>query len=567
MTGSRHSLHLPVLRPEAGSSMLVRPLRFHDEQEVGHWLRQAHLNGLRDPRWMLDPAADRGAIRLRICAPCLRQDIVYWRSAWLQIDRPWCLIHQVWLIDRCPACDRMLMWGRTRLVHCSCGHDLREIEASAISARAADALSAVPVSVLLWLGAIARFGLTGKPLKGASSQVVTEMAALIELGAAQLIQWPSVFFLTLDRNRVSAGDSSSGQLELLGSALPGLTRRLSKIRDETWRAKLTDAVGAYVQSDRPGCAPLVWKHAPGVRPPSVAKVARHLGVSVARLASVLDDLQPVGVASRRTAGGRMRRMVSTEAASAAKQSLDARVTTKPAARQLGLSVARVKQLMTQGVLKVSDGRLNRDAVDALRQNLLACADASHLPRDGVPLGRALRFYVPVCRTGDFLGALLHKDLSCYLSKTTERAIGLVVSLSDVRAWLPQESAPPKPWMTLPEVADVLGLKQQVVYHFVRKGLIHAVVQQVGKRKAKVVTHQALSNFKSSFGPLARIASQAGIDHRNGLRWAQAEGLEVASGPTVDGGRQYLVRLPGGCHSDAMERIWPSFTGGAAERNR
>lgn len=567
MTGSRHRLRLPVLRPNSSASLLVRPLRLHDEHEIGYWLRLAHLNGLRDPCWMLNPGTNRGGTTLRICPLCLRQADVYWRAAWLEIDRPWCAIHHVWLIDRCPSCGRTLRWGQARLVNCRCGHDLREIDASAVGPEVADALGLVPVSVLLWLGGVARFGLLGKPLKGASTHVVAEMASLIELGAAQTIDWPSAFFLMLDRNRVSAAASASIQLELLASALPGLTRRLSKIRDKGWRTKLTDAVGAYVSSRRPGLAPLVWKNTPGSRPPTVAKVARHLGVRAARFAGALDDLGHMGVASRQTAGGRVRRLVSNEAVSAAKQLLDARMSAKPVARQLGLSVARVKQLISEGVFEVSGGKLNRNAVDGLRANLLACAETKQLPRDGVPLTHVLRFHVPVCRTGLFLRALLGKELACYMSQTAEPQVGLVLSQSSVRAWLAEASAVPRPGLTLPEVASVLGLKQQVVYHLVQKGLIHAAVQQVGKRKAKVVTHQALLDFKNSFMPLAWVAAYAGVDHRHGLRWAHAESLEVVSGPTVDGGRQYFVRLTDGSRSDPMDGLWTSATRDAEQRQR
>lgn len=567
MTGYQHQPRLPVLRPDSGASLLVRPVRFPDEHEIGHWLRQAHLNGLRNPGWMLDPLAKRGAATLRVCPLCLGQGNVYWRTAWLDIDRPWCAMHNVWLIDRCPSCARTLRWGQVRLVNCRCRQDLRKIDASLVSPAVAEALRDVPVSVLLWLGGVARFGLLGKPLKAASTHVVAEMASLIELGAVQTIHWPAAFFLTLDRSRATAAEPASDQLELLTSALPGLTRRLSKIRDKTWRATISEAVGAYVRARRPGCAPMVWKNAPGPRPPSVARVARRLGVGAARLADALDDLGHLGVASRQTAGGRVRRVVSMEAASAAKQLLDARVAAKTAARQLGLSIARVHQLINDGVLKVSGGKLNRNDVDALQQNLFACAAPGQLPRDGVSLRHVLRFYVPVGMTGAFLGSLLRKELACYRPKTAEQAIDVVLSQSLVQTWLAQGSPAPRPVLTLPEVAGLLGLKQQVAYHLARKGLIQVVVQHVGKRKAQVVTQQALLAFKSSFVPLAWVAAQAGIDHRHGLRWAQAECLEIASGPTVDGGRQYFVRITDRSRIDAIRCLWESAMRAAGEGQR
>lgn len=540
--------------------MLVRPLRLADEHAIGHWLRQAHLNGLRDPRWMLDPLAARGATTLRVCSLCLQTPNAYWRSGWLEIDRPWCSVHQVWLIDRCPACYRTLRWGRTRLLECECGQDLRELEVSELGAQVFEALGAVPVPVLLWLGAIARFGLLGKPLKGASNQEVAEMASLIQLGAAQTVDWPAAFFVTLDSRRVGAAQQTSDRLELLTTALPGLTKRLGKIRDRSWRAKVANAVGDYVGSSRPGHAPLVWKSAPGCRPPSVVEVARSLGIGAARLAGALDGLAHGGVSIRRTAGGRFRRLVSADAAKAAKTVLDSQVAPKPAARMLGVSVSRLKQLISEGVFDLSHGMLDRLAVTALRNDLLALANERHEASDGMALEDAMRYWVPMSRTGAFLDALLSKEISCYSSHADEQSVVLTLNPSAVFSWSASELAANRSWMTIPEAATALGLKQQVVYHLVRVGLIDACVHKLKNRNAQVVTHQAILSFKRNFVPLAWAAVRAGVDHRQGLHWALTNHLELASGPTVDGGRQYLLRVaPGDC-SRWMDELW-----GAVER--
>lgn len=547
MTATERQLRLPVMSAVSEARMLVRPLRLADEHAIGHWLRQAHLNGLRDPRWMLDPLAARGAITLRVCPLCLQESNAYWRAIWLEINRPWCAIHRIWLVDKCTACHQTLRWGRTRLVDCECGQSLWEIEVSEISDQVLDALDVVPVPVLLWLGAVARFGLMGKPLKGASSQVVAEMATLIELGAAQTVDWPAVFFLMLDGTRISPVQPGSDRLELLTTALPGLTKRLAKIRDKTWRAKLTEAVGHYVTSSRTGHGPLAWKNAPGCRPPSVAKVARGMGIGAARLAGTLDGLGHSGVSTRRTAGGRFRRLVSAEAAKAAKELLDSRVALKPAARLLGLSVSRLEQLIAIGSLNVSNGMLDRRAVTALRQDLIACAEGGLVPGDVVTLKHALRYWVPVRQTGALLDALLSKEMPCYLSQATTQSGDLMLSVSAVRSWSTQASTATPAFLTIPEASTALGLKQQVVYHLVRMELIDARTEQVRKRNAQVVTQQALRDFKSRFIPLAWAAARAGIDHRNALRWARAAALEIASGPTVDGGRQYFIRIaPDAC---------------------
>ena len=49
-------------------------------------------------------------------------------------------------------------------------------------------------------------------------------------------------------------------------------------------------------------------------------------------------------------------------------------------------------------------------------------------------------------------------------------------------------------------------------------------------------------FKKNFRPLVSLAFGAGVGSRRAVAWAEAAGLEVVTGPSVDGGRQYFVRV-------------------------
>lgn len=96
-------------------------------------------------------------------------------------------------------------------------------------------------------------------------------------------------------------------------------------------------------------------------------------------------------------------------------------------------------------------------------------------------------------------------------------------------------------MTVPQCAVRLGLKQEVVYHLVRKGLIRTRRARSGRRQAQVVTLAMLHAFEDTYESLSCAAVRAGMDHRRGLQWARANGVALVTGPGVDGGRQYFVR--------------------------
>lgn len=49
-------------------------------------------------------------------------------------------------------------------------------------------------------------------------------------------------------------------------------------------------------------------------------------------------------------------------------------------------------------------------------------------------------------------------------------------------------------------------------------------------------------FKKNYRPLVSLAASAGVGRRRAVPLAEAAGLELITGPSVDGGRQYFVRV-------------------------
>ena len=112
--------------------------------------------------------------------------------------------------------------------------------------------------------------------------------------------------------------------------------------------------------------------------------------------------------------------------------------------------------------------------------------------------------------------------------------------SEVKAWN-QASAAPCEEVPIPQAAVLLGLKQEVMYHLVRVGLLQTSDQLVGRRKCRVISQHEIRRFSIEVSPLSRLASLNGIDFRSAQRWARERRLELVSGPGIDGGRQFFVR--------------------------
>ena len=71
--------------------------------------------------------------RPRICPYCLRESPVWW-AVWDLALVAACPLHRCLLINRCPVCNRNLVWRRPAVEKCRCGADLRAGMADAASA-------------------------------------------------------------------------------------------------------------------------------------------------------------------------------------------------------------------------------------------------------------------------------------------------------------------------------------------------------------------------------------------------------------------------------------------------
>jgi hypothetical protein len=529
--------------------LVVRPPRRTGELALGHWLRVAHLNGLTRPAWLIEPTSRVPLELVRICPKCLSQSQPGWLEGWADRHRPLCEEHETWLVDECPGCSRQLRWSTVRFLSCCCGHDLRDIPSVLLTPDLHQTLitDRVPLSVLSWLGAMQRFGLAGKPLKKASRQMMREVIALAQTGAEMVRDWPSGFFRALDGCQEHPA-GKTGSLVLINEAMPGLTKRIAKLKDSGWRSLISKALGEYAVASRKRSDPadldksaLIGRNDPGGRLPSVAGMAKVLGVRPQRLAFALDCLPQTEGALRRTGGGRVRRLVTQTAALQARRLMDDEITKKQAARLIGLSAPRIDELIRTGRLQAPRGRLRRSEVMALRQSLVKLAIPAIPTKDAMRLDHAMRYWVPLDRTAQFLDDVRQGRLVLYGATDWTPGAKRWMSRSQVQVWASREQAPVRLWLTVPECADRLALKQQVIYHLVRVGLIRAEKAWAGRRRAQVVTLDALRDFEEGYEALSCAAVRAGVDHRIGLDWALAAGLSVVSGPRVDGGRQYFVR--------------------------
>lgn len=535
---------VPAVSQSMLARLLVRPLRGLQESVGGHWLRVAHSNGLADPKCLLE-GNNRSAMSIvRICPACLSSPDAFWSEDWMDRCKPFCRVHGQWLMDRCSACDRLLRWNRLRFLACSCRQDLRELTATALPPQTVRLLhtGSASVAVLLWLGALSRYGLTMKPLKKAARVSMSEVMTLADAGAQVVSGWPNTFFDVLGQCRLDT--TAPGGLSSMNEALPGLSSRLRKLGDGPWQELIAIALGDYVAASHRSEAPIVGRNLIGDRPQTVAQIARVLRVRTESLIAALDRLPAVPGARRTTAQGRSRRLIPSDAIWQVQQLLSDEISVKASARIIGLSTSRIRQLIATGLLNMYKRCLSRIELHGLLQSLLSSGRPVTARPDVISLSHALRYTVPVQLTARFLQAVLERDLILFVPEGAVELAGCLINQDRCQRWVTEQGHQDDAALPLPTCALLLGLKQQVIYHLAHIGLISVHTARTSRgRFARVATMASVDQFQRRFVALARLARESGVDHRGAVNWANTNGIALVSGPSIDGGRQYFALRP------------------------
>jgi hypothetical protein len=218
-----------------------------------------------------------------------------------------------------------------------------------------------------------------------------------------------------------------------------------------------------------------------------------------------------------------------------------------AARRLALSEARLRQFVEAGLIKplVSRGGASRSARWLFAQQELARLNVQG-PCEGLPLRHVLRYahltpaelvaLVSAVVEGSFGGGATHLSEKSPLGEVR-------VPHALLQAWLSERRSNGHQGMSIDAAAKLLGIKQQVAYCLVGRGLLGS---SDGGRFGRRVMPEHLKLFSESYVSLAELASTRSLSPRAML--AQISAAPV-SGPDIDGNRQIFFRRLEACSSE------------------
>lgn len=563
------------------------------------WLVRHHL--LPDER--LDPDLHRHVMRMtgmfqrdgriwnrryaRFCPLCLSEDPT-WRASWELYFHDVCPHHGIWLVDQCSSCSQPLSWKRDALLRCECGSDLRQEVTHGAPARLLT-LSALLETKLLggpdnaespllgldveqtqrlvrYMGGYMDPKANPKPLKLRNAGRMEVSWAISSRAAELLGDWPNRFHGTLGLLQDASTGQKTGLNGLFRQAYTYLYKGLKEnaflpVRDafEIWLAE--DWKGGLARRNRRLPAELLRN----VRWIAGSIAADTLGISMVRLRYLISEGRLEGQESISTKG-RNFLLVRHDQLEQICADLSSEMTMSDAISLLGIGKVRMQRILRllfptarriyeKVNLPWSVPRGEVEALLALGKDLPVVS----IPDEHqVSLGHVLQFWT---WTGEEIVTLVEavKDGSLMPKAILGPDRGIrrwVFDVAQLRTLQQRLRTGQSNWVTVPEMARILGVKQQVAYWLTHYGFVH--IERLENDKERIgsrVHRDEIERFRQNYVFGRDIAAILGRSSRKVASMLAEQGVFPLRADGAEACRQLVY-----ARSDEIQRFLAQVTG-------
>lgn len=580
-----------LLRLAEANCLSLYELKQQGARYEADWLQHNHLL----PSEALDPdlhrhvhrmaqlVQDKGRVwnrkQARFCPQCLVEAPV-WRASWEVLFHDACPHHGVWLVDQCTSCGQPVSWRREHLLRCSCGADLRQetpeaapasmvrlarqLEDKLLGREESDDLPILAgltieqvQRLIRYLGGYLNPTASPKPLKLRNAATLQASWPITSLAAEILAQWPQAFHEGWSQMQDRQDRTDGDKVNLKGafrrahfylykglweSAFSPVRESFERWLSEHWKGGL---------SKRNHLADKLLANAQWI-PAQVG--AKQLGISPRRLRTLVRDGFLEGQESLSTTGRRFM-VVRRDQLDGVLAQLDNEITMAKAIEMLGIGkirLRRILKLLFPKARRVSPyGPTPWCVPRADVEELLALGDG--LPRvtipeeDQVTLTHVLRYWAWTMEQVTTLIDTVKRGQMTPISvwEGGRGVTGWVFDKAHLKTWLASLTKGKPTWMTVPQMAKVLGIKQQVAYWLCQNGYLHVdklgtttSTRELGSR----VRMEEVERFREGYVFGRDIAGSFGISSRRMARILAEEGIFPIRGHTVIPPRMLIYQM-------------------------
>ncbi|MBC3455894.1 TniQ family protein [Pseudomonas mosselii] len=565
------------------SNDALRAFKQADDCDVKEWIRHCGTPRswheaaveLRSP--ITRPFKIWSVRSVRFCAQCLAEG-GYWKETWEITLVTSCTSHRTELLNCCPHCSLKTCHNSMLDNRCkACGFSLASPGAEEYTRLASEpcqwlssalenafyspplpnagGLSGLPFNDLHELAARLAVRRTRAQtlmqLKVPEISSVGVSRTLADAAARILMDWPSAFRQLL--GDLKHAHSSSGEWKVT-SAFGPIYRDIHHSLSSPCFSFVRDEFESYLLEE--WAAPLSNRN----RYLSHQTVENHLWVPLQTGAkamglsrAALVTLCQRGLVDHReeNRGSRLLRVVHLGQLQEVSYHRHAAVTLSGASKILGLSMTRVRQLLSGGLLEFfgehqvgrSPWLVSRDSLDELMPGDVDLVTESGLltinftAKHYLPAGGGLVELLQAIKSGALQAYRSNKDESAALGQ-------LLVRSTDLALWMQErfrESDFEFSGLSVSQAAAILGVKEEVAYACVRLGLLKSNPAKIGRCTQHRVTPKAIETFRQRYILGPEIAAYLGMSPRDSLRHLWDIRFRPVAGPTMVNAscRQYV----------------------------
>lgn len=552
-----------VSRYGAGPNVLQKCLGLSDiewQHLKGPWLRHCKEVDL------LPLGLSRADFTLEVmrwCPQCLSESM-HLRFQWSIKLVCWCDVHRVRLLDACPGCGSVQRLERSCLSSCACGYQLARGSAEPGSNSLAYVQGCLNDSLQRGLSD-AGFGLSANgwiELLRIAEQITDaqraratgQVAGLdrVEKSARQsealgqlLCDWPHGFHSLLAQHQAVKGTSLS-----ISRTYGRIYKWLYAYLEAPCFQFLRDAFEAYLNEHWWG---LICRRNRNLRNGTKASHGRSTVSATATAAgtgpATVKQLHLAGLVAADVVelpSGRSAWSVPVSEIATIAEYVEDAVDLQTAARLLGIAKSRVRELVDARTLTAhirSNGgsrpwMLSRiEVCELLERCRMQIRSEERAGNQTVSIHQILKCWR--LQEGEFAKLLVAVQSGVVrvrgLDTSRDGLSGFLLERDTASAWRASMVQQCRDWLSIDVAARMLGVKQQVGYQLVRRGLLLA--QEDDGQSGRRVHRDEVRRFGETYISLSAIA--AAVKRSPKALLAQLEGRPVC-GPSVDGVRQYFL---------------------------
>ena len=514
----------------------------------------------------------------KICPKCLIEK-PFIRSYWLLKPVSCCVDHKLLLLDICPSCMKRIAWNRLCVWRCKCGHDLRMVQSVEV-----EEIECVLTSYIL-----KKLGIENAPNSIDHTPFgkldVRELLRLYFIFGSQyssdyvradgdfffrnesnsqlhdyfnkvtniFLNWPESFkeFFEIIKKHESLNPvkAITGFRRDCGHFFDSINLKMRDksidfVRQELKRYLGYDWEGGYIRNIRK----LEFNEAEQAYM-SFAETCSYLKVSDKWLQNLIDK----GLLEAKVIGRARANFVTIkkESVKALKVELESYFNFYEVAEVLGLSRGNFRMLINARLITpvrgpIIDGYPRWLFKNAAIENFLAEVwakvvriDANAFERKTIGF-RSLRIlsFNKKNRIGEVIRRIYSGEITGYYSRRLSSLHGIKFDLEEIKSLNKKILKEHREGgYSFKEAGMLLGTKLSVISHFVKHGFLNA--EPLGIRDFPNISHSCIDNFKMRHVFLSELSKELKTSPKNLLRILRKIGILPVSGPSLDGGRQYI----------------------------